>query len=73
MIFIDIFCGALNGKYSALYMKGRREGEGGKEEGGGRSIKHVCVERRKNTRGDNIMSFMQHAQGLASFQESSGI
>ena len=43
MIFIDIFCCALNGKYSALYIKGRREGEGGKEEGGGGSIKYVCV------------------------------
>ena len=31
MIFIDIFC-ALNGKYSTLYIKGRREGEGGKKE-----------------------------------------
>ena len=51
MIFI--LCCALNGKYSALYIKGRREGEGGKEErrrrGGGKeegrggSIKHVCV------------------------------
>ena len=32
MIFIDIFCCALNGKYSALYINGRCEGEGGKEE-----------------------------------------
>ena len=51
MIFIDTFCCALNGKYSALYIKGRREGEGGKErrsKGGGKEegeegVSSMCV------------------------------
>ena len=55
MIFIDIFCCALNGKYSALYIKGRRtrEGEGGKEEerrrkgGRGRREYQACVPRSR--------------------------
>ena len=45
----ELPCCALNGKYSALYIKGRREGEGGKEEeerrkgGRGRREYQVCV------------------------------
>ena len=50
MIFTDIFCCALNGKYSALYIKGRRDTGGRGRKGGGEE-----EERRKGEEGVSSM------------------
>ena len=50
MIFIDIFCCALNGKYSALYIEGRRDTGGRGRKGGGEE-----EERRKGEEGVSSM------------------